>query len=209
MKRIGITQRVEVSVHGERRDCLDQRWQDIAAHLGCLLVPLSNVAPWSTDELVDTFQLQAVILSGGNDPVPMNPTVRNPAPERDAFETSLLEVCSRRELPVVGICRGMQFINLHFGGLCSPITGHVAVEHALVAEPTYPGRLPQSVNSYHNFGIDQSDLGSGLIALAFDTHGHVEAFKHERSRIAAIMWHPERESPLRLPDIDLLRSFLE
>ena len=56
MKRIGITQRVEViEAYGERRDCLDQRWQEVASALNCMLLPLPNLPGDHIDVLVTSF----------------------------------------------------------------------------------------------------------------------------------------------------------
>lgn len=209
MRRVGITQRVEViASYGERRDCLDQRWHDVATAVGCLFLPLPNLPPGQAASLIDGVGLDGVILSGGNDPVSINPHGADLAPERDAFEGALVDAARARRLPVLGVCRGMLFLNSHLGGTSCRIDNHVATEHALIADPGYGHALPASVNSYHNFAIPEDGLGAGLQAIGRDGEGFVEAMVHRDERLAALMWHPERAVPTRQVDIDMLLRHL-
>jgi putative glutamine amidotransferase len=115
MKRIGLTQRVEVvPSYGERRDCLDQNWARFLLEAGLLPVPLSNAVSDVT-AYVDALELDGVVLTGGNDPSSLS-GARNTAPERDRFESLLVTHCRERKLPLIGVCRGMQVLNLELGG---------------------------------------------------------------------------------------------
>ena len=102
----------------------------------------------------------------------------------------------------------MQFLNLYFGGRCTAVVDHVAHDHALIPVAEFVDVLPHSVNSYHNHGIDEQELAPGFVVLARDSDGNVEAFQHKTEQIAGIMWHPEREQPIRDVDVELLRRFL-
>lgn len=208
MKRIGISQRVEtVGSHAERRDCLDQRWGDFLRELDCLLFPLPNVTPEQADRLLDVLDLDGVILSGGNSLARLAPGAGDVSVRRDAFEARLIDAAMTREIPLLGVCRGMQHLNLHFGGKLVAIEGHAGARHRLTAL-TKQHQLPDSVNSFHNWTIPGSGLARGFEALASDEQGNIEAFECRTDRLLGIMWHPEREAPFNRLDIELVGTFL-
>lgn len=210
MKRLGISQRVAViDSYQERRDCLDQRWYEVAAVLGFIPVPLPNVGAGHIENLLVNTPVDALLLSGGNS-VNVSPNdAPDAAPERDLLESHLIDFAMINDIPLLGVCRGMQMINIHLGGGLRPVSGHIACRHALHAEANISPALPAEVNSFHGWGIAPDDLSDALISLASDVEGHIEAFRHRIKRVAGIMWHPERENPLREADIQLLMSFLK
>lgn len=209
LKRIGITQRVDViEGRSERRDALDQRWAPLLLELGAVAIPLANREALA-QEYADALALDGVILSGGNDPVGA-PGATGTAPERDAFERALFEACTQRLIPVLGVCRGAQVLNLFLGGKLSRVEGHVAVRHDVRLERPgtgswgWPDRF--EVNSFHSFGIRTADAAPGLEIVARavpdDT---VEAFQSISQGAAGIFWHPERETKLAEWDRLLLK----
>ncbi|MCB1679473.1 MAG: type 1 glutamine amidotransferase [Halioglobus sp.] len=208
MNRIGITQRVEVVRHyGERRDCLDQRWSEFILRLECIPIPLPNIASGMVPQLIEALQIGAVILSGGNSIASLDSQAEDAAPERDAFENALISAAITRKVPVVGVCRGMQLLNLYMGGSLQERPGHVAVRHTLHAcSPLYA--LPSEVNSFHKYGIPQDKLADDLTPLAVDGDGYIEAFYRDDMPVLGIMWHPEREDPFSNCDVQLMKRFL-
>lgn len=209
MKRIGITQRVEsIETYKEKRDCLDQRWFSLVLALNCIPVPLPNIEPEYVSQLLDALQLQGVIFSGGNTLTEVDKAAPDAAPERDNFEAALIDECMKRSLPILGICRGMQMINLHFGGGLVPVENHIATEHAIQFDGNLASILSSSVNSYHGWGISASELATTLRPIATDPDGYVEAFVHRKEKLTGIMWHPEREEPLKSEDLNLIRKYL-
>jgi gamma-glutamyl-gamma-aminobutyrate hydrolase PuuD len=197
-RRIGITQRVaDISGYGERRDCLDQRWAAVLAELGLVPVPLCNCSP-DVDGYLRALDLRGVILSGGNDIARLE-GARDTAPERDAFEWRLIERCLASRIPLAGVCRGMQALNLYFGGRVRRLDGHAARRHAIEVDG-----VRREVNSYHGWGIAAGDLGDGLYSTASADDGTVEALSHSSQLCHGIMWHPEREPRLELPDAGFL-----
>jgi gamma-glutamyl-gamma-aminobutyrate hydrolase PuuD len=208
MKRLGITQRVEyVDSYEERRDCLDQRWSELAHQLDYLALPLANIQAEMVPVYMDDLGLDAVLLSGGNTIATLSPSADNAAPERDAFELALIREALKRDIPTIAVCRGMQMINIQMGGHLSPIRGHVAVRHVLVPAET-DSQLPETTNSYHDWSIAPGDLATGLIPLAFDADGNIEAFRHSEKSVLGIMWHPEREQPFCELDLQLIKSYI-
>ena len=207
MKRLGITQRVETVQHYERRDSLDQRWSSFILKLGYVPVPLPNIKAIGVAGLLDGLDLDAILLSGGNSITSLDPSASDVAPERDAFESALLGEALIRNVPVIGVCRGMQMIHNYLGGELTPVISHTDVDHSIVLlKKDY--QLPELVNSYHNWGINAVDLAKGLEIIAVDSEGKVEAFEHKKRKLLGIMWHPEREKPFNRLDIQLIKRFL-
>ncbi|GLS84030.1 type 1 glutamine amidotransferase [Paraferrimonas haliotis] len=209
MKRIGITQRVDVvSSYAERRDALDQNWYELVLEVGAVPVPLPNLAPEQVPALMQALDLDGVILSGGNSLGYLDDTASDYAPERDAFETALIDYALADDLPLVGVCRGLQIINHCLGGHLEPVQHHVAVEHSLTTISGGDYQLPERVNSYHAYGIPATGLGQGLRALATDEQGNIEAFEHQDKPVFGMMWHPERGKPFSEININLLKRIL-
>ena len=205
MTRIGLTQRVEFS--RERRDCLDQAWYRLLARYGLWPVPLPNFQelPVSADRLVEELGLAGVILTGGNDLEEIEGAT-NVATERDRFEALLIDACERQEVPVLGVCRGLQKLVVHHGGRLTAVAEHAGTVHALVVSEN--GELPlasrDEVNSYHDFGVDPDGVGDSLRVVATAPDGTVEAVAHRRLPQWGVMWHPERRDDPR--DDDIFRS---
>ena len=207
MKRIGLTQRVDVVAgYGKRRDCLDQNWARLLWQLQWVPMALSN-AVGSTGEYLDALQLTGVILTGGNDLASLADET-SAAPERDRFEQSLISDCLDRGIPILGVCRGMQVINDYFGGTLSPVSGHVAKPHRVRgAEGAFEAWAePFEVNSYHNFGISFDGLADSLVVAVIADDETVEAFRHAEVECYGVMWHPEREQPFADRDLSMMRA---
>jgi putative glutamine amidotransferase len=124
----------------------------------------------------------------------------------DAAQIQLVRLAVARSLPVLGICRGHQVINVALGGsLLQHVedAGHrnidLPVEYALVEHPV---RLEPGSNLGERFGRDHivvqsahhqvvDRLGAGLRAVGWAHDGHVEAIEHESLPIVGVQWHPE------------------
>ena len=159
-----------------------------------------------------------LLLPGGGDLEPWhygqeNTASRGLEPERDAAELALLEFFTTRRLPVLGICRGLQTINVFFGGtLCQDIPGHAARNGAdrLHRVRTAPSPLRELcgeegvVNSAHHQAADR--IGAGLRPVQWADDGVVEALCHRTLPVWAVQWHPERLAKTAGPA--LLTAFL-
>ncbi len=208
MKRVGISHRVDViPSYGERRDSIDQAWYKLMLSLGWLPVPLANIPANYVEILMESLDLSAVILSGGNSITELDPNAGDVAPERDQFEYALIQYALEHDLPLIGVCRGMQMINHYFGGAFKQIEGHIATQHELI-QLSADYDLPESVNSFHRWAIPSTGLASPLRAIASDNTGNIEAFKHNSRPVIGIMWHPERESATNQRDINLLKRVI-
>ena len=196
MSLIAVSQRVAVdSRRGERRDCLDQAWSKFMMTCGFTPVAVPNDAQ-AAKSLCAALPLNGILLTGGNDLSDYG----GDAPERDVTEDTLIDIAEAKALPVLGVCRGMQMIQHHFGIQLKPVTGHVTGHQTISIE----GR-PAEVNSYHNLGAIETLPPLEEWAVADD--GVVKAVRHPNGRMTGIMWHPERLSPFAQRDISLFRTF--
>jgi putative glutamine amidotransferase len=184
------------------------------AHGLPVLIPLGLPESY----LLELLQrLDGVLFSGGGDVHPRaygsqpHPKVRGTDEDRDRIEITLLQQARRMDLPILGICRGLQVINVALGGtLYEDIQEQRpgAIQHQYFglrprdhrAHPVeiLPGSqlrelLGQSspeVNSLHHQGI--RELAAGLTASAYSPDGLIEAFEVPGSRFTlAVQWHPE------------------
>ncbi|MDR8393039.1 gamma-glutamyl-gamma-aminobutyrate hydrolase family protein [Aliifodinibius sp. S!AR15-10] len=220
LKRIGITQRVVYMEQiDERRDALDQRWHDFAGVVGLQLVPIPNNIPDSA-RYAESMELEGLIFSGGNNIginggtylKDKNLQEHDVALARDRTESNLLKWAMSRNKPLIGVCRGLQFINAFFGGNQSRIDAdtHVAKEHMVQSrsaewEAIYGESF--QVNSYHRWGIPVDMVGRSLtITAVFDNH--VEAVQHAGYALYGMMWHPERYQKFRNSDINFYKEKL-
>jgi len=197
MKKILITQRCDkIDGKDETRDGLDVRWAKVLFNLGFIPLPVCSELAGST-EYLEQLKPDGILLSGGND--------IGAAPKRDQLEKELLNYAKVNNLPVLGVCRGMQMINDYYGGSLVDIAGHVVETHLLIGE--WAKELGyQQVNSYHNKAVVAETLAQSLESLAITYDGVIEAVKHLTLPWIGIMWHPERESTLNKADKKLLVS---
>jgi len=156
-----------------------------------------------------------LVLSGGIDVDPRlygdrrHPETDWRHPFRDRYEIALLKEALRRDMPVLGICRGHQLLNVFMGGkLIQHITGdsHRAEPEAprrsswhyvtLTAGSRLAAALGEGrtlVNSRHHQGVAPEMVAGGLKATALSPDGLVEAMEGERRRwLLSVQWHPER-----------------
>jgi len=162
--------------------------------------------PLDADPALFADRLDGVLFSGGADiaasqygaTVGEHDDVAEPA--RDDFELGLFRAATERKLPILGICRGLQLINVASGGtLHQHVPLHAGFSqppatllHSIELQPdSVLGSLYGSdhqVNSLHH--QTAATLGAGLRATATD-NGSIEGIEHESLPIVAVQWHPE------------------
>ncbi|MFD7402834.1 gamma-glutamyl-gamma-aminobutyrate hydrolase family protein [Streptomyces sp. NPDC059866] len=159
-------------------------------------------------------RLDALVIAGGPDVEPVrygaspDPRTGPPARERDAWELALIEAALAAHVPLLGICRGMQLLNVALGGtLVQHLDGHAEVvgvfgHHAVKPVPgtLYAGVVPEetSVPTYHHQSVDR--LGTGLVPSAHAADGTVEAIELPSAEgwVLGVQWHPEMGEDLRV-----------
>jgi putative glutamine amidotransferase len=148
-------------------------------------------------------------------------------PEREATDFTILDFVERNDLPLLGVCFGIQSLNVHRGGtlvqdIPSMVAGHLVhdvdsskppARHMIRLEgesllARLAGRAEVEVNSYHHQSIGSP--GRNLRAVAFAPDGIVEAVEDTAGRfVVGVQWHPERgwsEDPFSKA---LFSSFIE
>ena len=185
-KKIGISQRRDpVPNREEVRDGLDVRLVELLWVLGFTPVPLVSQIH-DLNSYITELDLDGYILSGGND--------IGTCSERDHLECAILDSSKKANLPVLGICRGMQMINHYQGGSLTSLGGHVAKKHNISGQIT--NYRNYAVNSYHKYGIYPENLGADLTIVGICDDESIEAISHNVFPWLGIMWHPEREEKI-------------
>lgn len=206
MLKIGLTQRVAyISDRDESRDCLDQAWTRLLIDNGYWPIALPNCVE-DVSGLMETLALDGIIMTGGND-LDGLPCGVNTAPQRDTFERKLLDYCTKQSIPILGVCRGLQMMVAHYGGMLVRESGHVACCHPIHIEPEFATILGErdQVNSYHDWGILSEGLCEDLQIAATAPNNTVEAIVHKKYPQIGIMWHPER-APADERDVHLIHE---
>ncbi len=174
------------------------------------------------EDVTDLRGVDGLLLAGGTD---VDPALYGAAREagtdepdrvRDGIEGALLDEALVRDLPVLGICRGLQFLNVHLGGtLRQHIDGHkypkVREVHSVTIAPgsrleAILATREYVVNSRHHQAAER--VGAGLAVTATAPDGVVEALELPGKRfVLAVQWHPEARTDS--PDARLFDAFLK
>ena len=190
MTRVALTMRVTAADgYSESRDSISHDWTARLAEWEMTPLPVPNLGERMVAYLVD-LRPDILVLTGGDD--------IGATPLRDATENALLDHAVAVGLPVFGVCRGLQVINVRRGGRLVAVDGHVGKPHTVTVAPLWRGLYGASVtvNSYHGQGVAKDGIGDGLVVTATDDYGRVEALCHREKALAAVMWHPERRGGL-------------
>tara|TARA_Y100000816_G_C26103122_1_gene585210 strand:- start:2713 stop:3312 length:600 start_codon:yes stop_codon:yes gene_type:complete len=194
MKNLIVTQRHEMNkYYNEKRDCLDVRLINFIEEIKYkpILIPSAIKNP---KKFIFSNKPSAIILSGGGDPRKKD--------LRSKIEFELIKYSIKYKVPLLGICRGAQALNLFYGGKITKIKNHVQNSHFIVGKVTRNKKI--KVNSFHNFGIKKKLLSKKMEILGQSLDNNVECFKHKKLKQLGIMWHPERYKVFRNFDLDLI-----
>jgi putative glutamine amidotransferase len=179
-----------------------------------LILPPDDVVAESPDTLLDL--IDGLVLAGGSDIDPgsygaqPHPETRGTWPERDRFEIALGTRALERDMPVLGICRGMEMINVIQGGTLKQHLGlelhrhtpGVFTDHRVRLEPgslaeRVVGAEHTEVKSAHHQGVDE--IGEGVVVSGHADDGVVEALElPDKSFAVGVLWHPEEDERSRV-----------
>ena len=192
-------------------------------------IPVIVGSSFGLDELIELAD--GLLLTGGVDvdPARFGESVQSDTvhvdPKRDELELQLIEKYWKTGKPCLAICRGLQVLNVafggalvqdiptwcgavHSGGVKHPVT---VTEGSLLARLT--GKAELAVNSYHHQAIADGQLAAPFVATGTWTDSGVsmvEAFEQPGYPLLAVQWHPERAylDPAALTNMDPLFSWL-
>jgi putative glutamine amidotransferase len=189
------------------------------------------ILPMLSDKSVIDHYIQsidALVLSGGHDVEPMYygeqplQKIGRTLPERDDYDIMLIERAMEKEIPILGICRGMQIMNVAFGGSLYQDLDYIPecnLRHDQYSDPSLAthevavtsgsklhGILRQDrirTNSFHHLAVKELAKPFKVVAKADD--GVVEAVEHRDYPFAiGVQWHPEM---MALNDDNMMKLF--
>lgn len=171
------------------------------------------------DDLPSLESFKGLLFSGGVDIDPKHygeklDGTEDIDHERDAFEFKVFEEARRRRIPMLGVCRGFQLLNVCYGGkLVQHMENHRA--YKVEGEPTkrsviHPIEVtkpesklaqalgatgPVAANSRHHQAVRDTEMAPALVATAYSPDGYVEAIEDPGDHwVVAVQCHPERAS---------------
>ncbi len=221
--RVGITADILPAVNGHDRYASTLGYSDAVAHAGGtpLLLPCVNTQAISVPDLLHT--LDALILTGGDDPdmtpygIATHPSAVVMHPQRQAYETALLQSVhrDRPDLPVLGVCWGMQLMALEAGGtlnqhlpdtLGSDAQLHQGNQLHDIKVASSPNLLPQGLGrvlSNHHQAVH--DPGHLTVAARAADQTVEAVIDPSRPFYMGVQWHAERMTDRLAPlGIDLI-----
>jgi microsomal dipeptidase-like Zn-dependent dipeptidase/gamma-glutamyl-gamma-aminobutyrate hydrolase PuuD len=201
--------------HKEGLSCISNAYVNAVIQAGGVpvLIPLTG-----NQKVLEKIlsQIDGLLLSGGGDIDPgffgeeLHPAVESFDRERDIYDLSLIRMAAGKHIPVLGICRGLQLINVAFGGsLIQDIPSqapHSTINHNqseareigthavnIQTASTLHGIIQADniqVNSFHHQAVKL--VAPGFDAVAFSEDGLIEAIESsEGNSILGVQWHPE------------------
>ncbi|OOG27033.1 gamma-glutamyl-gamma-aminobutyrate hydrolase [Enterococcus casseliflavus] len=173
-----------------------------------LLVPISE--PAAAKDYVS--QIDKLVLAGGQDVSPKfygqeaHQATGSGFLARDEFELALIDEALLQKKPIFAVCRGMQLVNVAFGGtlqqdistfseiihMQAPIPKEVPTHAIATAEKSMLARVygqKTKVNSFHHQAVDR--LARPLQKTAWSPDGIIEGIEHVGQRLLAVQWHPD------------------
>lgn len=191
-----ITQREGVNQYGDPTDVLESAYVRFYELLGFIPVPVSNHTK-NFEKLFEERVDLLIVVGGGS----LNPVYYDKEhddelqPHRDAMEEKLIKYCIGHGIPVIATCRGMQYMNVLYGG---KLSYHPKLKVKRPRGEDHKVFLVKEnrsiyVNNYHKDCVYVDSLAPCFTPLAIDTdNGVVEAYESESMKVLGLQWHPER-----------------
>ena len=162
--------------------CIDIALVRLLALQGYCALPVPNHLD-QLKLLTEAVVPDLIVLSGGESLAKYHGPQHS---ERDLIEYQLINYAFQHNIPLIGICRGMQVILDFFGEELVPVPGHVKTEHSLKGKG-----IQMKVNSFHHYGVERLTHPDLKITYRAED-GVIEAISHRCRPVHGIMWHPER-----------------
>jgi len=231
--RIGVSGVVRIWDNNERTGVNAAYVRSVLAAGGVPVILSPVLGPSFAARALDG--VDGVLFTGGEDIHPalygagISPHTYPPSRERDLFELALFAAARQRELPILGVCRGIQLVNVALGGTLiqdlpterpssvphDPGSARDARTHAVRLEDGSRaaqalGATVLTVNSFHHQAVDR--LAGGLVATGWSDDGLIEAAESsaEAPWLLAVQWHPEEmHADVKAPERGLFRALVQ
>jgi len=200
-KLVCLTSRTMLDELSQEKQFVNTRYVKPLTERGMntMMLTLDNPSPEEMFNLCDAF-----VVTGGVDLDPMTYKDVNTGlskdihPSLDLLDSLVIKYAKTTKKPLLGICRGLQSINVFLGGTLYQDLAQLGLKHSnipgnhkinTVENDVIKFESEIAVNSYHHQGIKK--LATGLKVIGKQTDGIIEAVVHESLPIIAVQWHPE------------------
>ena len=220
---IGITTDLE-----DKSNLIESAYSKAVEFYGGAPVLIPTVADASGSDFLLSIvsAIDGLLIPGSRDMDPKlygespHPAIKPMSPERTETEFSVLRLALERDMPVLGICGGMQFINVFYGGsiyqdikafLPDALCYERGEVHGVTVLPDtvfggFAEEREYDIKSYHHQAINK--VGEGLRVSALAPDGVIEGFESKDGRVMGFQWHPELERT-RLSELIFTRFLTE
>ncbi len=194
------------------------------------------IAPINSEDYLHSVvdSIDALVLTGGGDVNPrqygqsLEKGLGKLEIERDVVELKLIDYAMQKKMPIFGVCRGIQLLNVYFkGSLFQDISWHKdkKIEHSFSKAPksaevhrvNFVKDCPLKncfkedvvfVNSLHHQAIDR--LGEGLSVCATSEDGYIEAIQYDANpTVFAVQWHPEMMTGVHPEQLNIFKMLID
>lgn len=204
MKSIILSSKLIIDKYGKVNFLTDEDLLNYINKLGLNILPLSIKKNQINSE--NLRLAKGLILSGGGDIYKYKKNKINKL--RDSIEIKLFNYFSKKNLPILLICRGFQLmIDMHKIKLFKQ-KNHVRKSHLLkLSNSKFLKHSKLSVNSYHNYSIKK--LPVNYINVASTKDGSIEIAEHKSKKILGLMFHPERNMKSKVLVLKSIKNFFK
>ncbi len=190
------------------------------------------IMPMTDEPLAEEYiqLVDGLLLTGGQDISPHlyrqepRQVIGEISPKRDQTEIALIKAALKYNKPILAVCRGMQLLNVYFGGtLYQDLTEipDISIQHVQKTKPQIPTHTinivedtqlyqimgaKSQINSYHHQAINE--LGNGLTISALSPDHVIEAFESKKHNIVAVQWHPELTANTQVESLNIFKNLV-
>ena len=175
-------------------DFIDHYWIKYFEQKKINFFLIPNSIELVTRQIKNTKRVNLIILAGGNDVFGKDEYSK----KRLAVEFLLIKFAIKKNIPILGICRGMQVLNFYFKGKLDRIKGHMRVTNKVYMKNSLIKDTILNVKCFHNYGIKKNSLSKIFEIYATDKKQNIEMCKHKSKKIYGVMWHPERDKNYKI-----------